>query len=186
MIARYAVAASTRKGWKRLGVRSGKIAWFDKGHSRGQLTGVEVERARKWAKRRGRRLRVKALDPYPFLIGDRDCNASLLRKLNAVGEDLGKVIRIRSGRRSLAEQMALYNQNMQSPGVPKPGRPLTAYPNASAPHTRGVAADCGIDGCDIGDYPGASAALRRHGLGLPVAGEDWHVEETSSMVGAKS
>jgi hypothetical protein len=110
---------------------------------------------------------------YPHLDGDLDCNADLLARLNRVAMRLSRsegrkvVIFVRSGRRTMDEQWALYR---------KYGSPRAAYPNANAPHIRGVAADCGINGLDIGDYPGARAAMRAEGLSLRVAGEDWHVE----------
>jgi uncharacterized protein YcbK (DUF882 family) len=63
---------------------------------------------------------------------------------------------------------------MESPGHPKPGHPLTAYPDANAPHVRGIAADCGIDGVNIGEYPGAIEAMKAAGVCLPVASESWH------------
>lgn len=155
------------------------------------LTSAEVAFARKRAKARGWKLTVTrndlTVDRLPWVDGDTDCNADLLRALNRVGKRLGKVVFIRSGRRTMDEQRALYAQNMDpNTGRPKPGRPLTAVPNASAPHTRGIAADCGIDGRDIGDYPGAVAALKAEGVGLPVPSEDWHCSLGSSMAGASS
>src|SRR5215207_5152933 len=48
----------------------------------------------------------------------------------------GVKFHLTSGHRTMREQWALYNQNMQSPGVPKPGRPLTAFPSPNAPHIR--------------------------------------------------
>jgi hypothetical protein len=135
------------------------------------LTEAELEFVRKVAKR-NRWTLTETYQPlriprYPFLAGDLDCNADLLARLNRVGKSLDRVVFVRSGRRTMAEQWALYR---------KYGSPRAAYPNANAPHIRGVAADCGIDGLDIGDYPGARAAMRAEGLSLRVAGEDWHVE----------
>lgn len=47
---------------------------------------------------------------------------------------------VSSSYRSKQEQQALYEQNMIAPGVPKPGRPLTALPGTSD-HGRGLALD---------------------------------------------
>lgn len=134
------------------------------------------------------RLRPPVVHPivpsYPHLVGDLDCNPDLLRRLDAVGRSLGATIRIRSGRRTMVEQQALWDQNMNpTTGRPKPGHALTARPNANAPHVRGVAADCGIDGINIGAYPGARAAMREHGLCLNVSSENWHVQVEGPGVG---
>lgn len=146
------------------------------------LSREELEAAEKVAARRKWELDVRRADlvipKYSHLEGDLDCNADLLRRLDKVAAELGVTIFVRSGYRSLDEQWALYRQNMAAPGVPKPGRPLTAYPNASAPHVRGVAADCGIDGVNLGAWKDgrARSVLLKHGLCLPVASESWHVE----------
>lgn len=155
------------------------------------LTKGELEFANKIARRKGwivndRQANIE-VEEYPYLDGDLDCNPDLLARLNRVGKRLKRTIFIRSGLRTIREQTSLYQTNMDpATGQPKPGRPLTARPNPNAPHVRGIAADCGIDGKDIGDFPGAIDALRAEGLGLPVASEDWHVEITDNMVGAKS
>lgn len=77
-------------------------------------------------------------------------------------------------RRTMAEQQALYNQNM-SGGRPRPGRPLTAWPSENAPHIRVGRWD------HAGDFEGAQALIafgRKNGvtLALTVAGESWHLE----------
>lgn len=155
------------------------------------LKADELAFVKKVARRKGwvvkeRQANVK-VEKYPYLDGDLDCNANLLAALNRVGKRLGKIVFIRSGRRTLEEQTALYRMNMNpATGRPKPGRPLTARPNANAPHTRGIAADCGIDGRDLGDYPGALDACVAEGVGFPVPGEDWHAELTDNMIGANS
>jgi hypothetical protein len=135
------------------------------------LTKLEVEYVERIAARRGWILDVKpnplTIQVYPHLDGDLDCNADLLAALNRVGKRLGVIVFVRSGRRTLAEQQALWDQY---------GPPRAARPNPNAPHVRGVAADVGIDGRDIGDYPGARDAMKAEGLSLRVPGEDWHVE----------
>lgn len=131
----------------------------------------EVEAVERVAERREWTLDVRRADivieRYPNLDGDLDCNVDLLRALQKCAAELGVTIFLRSGRRTLAEQWALYNQL---------GPAIAAYPSPTAPHVRGVAADCGINGRDIGEHPGARAAMRKHGLCLRVPGEDWHVE----------
>lgn len=155
------------------------------------LTTDELAFVQRWAKRRGWIVEPRRADldipQYRFLAGDLDCNEDLLEALNRVGARLKKTIFIRSGRRTHEEQIALYERNMNAAtDKPKPGRPLTARPNANAPHIRGVAADCGIDGFDIGDWPGAYDAMVAEGVGLPVPSEDWHCEITDNMAGARS
>lgn len=194
----YAVGARAKGSKKapRVGLLNGKrVIWHDsdrEGYD-GSLTAEQINRyVKPWAARNKRTLVLRPIDRYPHVYGDRDCNANLLAALERTGKILSRQkgrkirIRIRSGRRTMAEQTALYNQNMQSPGVPKPGRPLTAYPNANAPHTQGIAADCEIEGLDIGDFPGAIAALDRAGACLPVRTEDWHVQLGENFAGANS
>jgi GH24 family phage-related lysozyme (muramidase) len=87
-----------------------------------------------------------------------------------------------SGRRSMAEQWALYRQNMVRPGVPKPGRPLTAFPNPTAPHIRVGRADHALDvnALDGGENR-LQAWLSKHNVMTtnPVPGEAWHLEASS-------
>lgn len=106
-------------------------------------------------------------NPYPNLSGDLDCSKDLLKRLQLVGKDLGKTIHIRSGKRTMGEQWSLYNTL---------GPDIAAYPSATAPHVRGIAADCGIDGINIGAYPGARQVMLKHGVNLRVRNENWHVE----------
>lgn len=141
------------------------------------LTGAEVAHVRRIAKRRGwivtTHRKTLVLDRFPYLDGDLDCDVDLLRRLNRVGERLTKthrrkvVVFVRSGLRTLDEQTVLWNRY---------GPPRAARPNPNAPHVRGIAADCGIDGRDIGDFAGARSAMEAEGLCLRVPGEDWHVE----------
>jgi len=169
---RYAVAVKPiGRKWRRVYVNNrGAPRWKRKGNS-GQMTGPEARRVKKWARRRGYRFRGVRINPYPHLYGDVDANASLLRKLERVGKRLEVSIRIRSGRRTIAEQAVLYELYKKGKG------PLAAKPNSNAPHTKGEAADCGILGQNIGNYPGAREAMKAEGLCLPVKGESWHVEE---------
>jgi hypothetical protein len=135
------------------------------------LTAAELEFVKTIARKRGWiltiRTRTLTIPRWAWLDGDLDCSQDLLDRLNRVGKDLQRTVFVRSGRRTLAEQWELYRR--LGPGI-------AAYPSATAPHVRGVAADCGIDGRDIGEVPGARNAMRRHGVCLPVPREDWHVE----------
>lgn len=86
-----------------------------------------------------------------------------------------------SGHRTMAEQWELYRQNMQSPGVPKPGRPMTAYPSKDAPHIRVGRSNHALD---VNSLDGGETRLERwiesQGAGIEwvntVPGEAWHGE----------
>jgi lysozyme len=87
---------------------------------------------------------------------------------------------LNSGRRTMAEQTALFRQNMIRPGVPKPGRPLTAFPNPLAPHIRVGLPNHAVD-VDMFAADGVQALaawLRKKGATptFPVRGEGWHLE----------
>jgi hypothetical protein len=135
------------------------------------ITSTELAFVEQVARKRGWKLEVKyapiIVPRFRWLDGDMDCNRDLLHALNRVGQRLGKSVFIRSGRRTIAEQQALWD---------KYGPPRAARPNPNAPHVRGVAADCGIDGIDIGNYPGAREAMKAEGVSLRVPGEPWHAE----------
>lgn len=91
----------------------------------------------------------------------------------------GVKFHVTSGHRTFAQQQALYNQNMQAPGVPKPGHPLTAYPSHTAPHIRTGRADHAID---VNSLDGGETRLQRWlerqgaRMSNPVPGEAWHME----------
>lgn len=174
--------------WRRVYVNEhGKVRWH-KQHGHGHLTVPETHTVQRWAiEKYGSRVRVgfQPIQRFPNLIGDLDCDVELLRRLQHAMEVLSEkedrkvVCRIRSGRRTLAEQTALWNQNMHQVNgawVPRPGRPLTARPNANAPHVLGHAADCSIDGINFGEYPAARPAAAKAGLAFTVPGESWHLE----------
>lgn len=137
----------------------------------GLVTTAELDRIDAVADERGWDLDVRRSDlvipRYRHLDGDLDCNVDLLDRLDRVGDELGETVFVRSGKRTMDEQWALYN---------KLGPTIAAYPSPSAPHVRGIAADCGIDGVNIGAVPGARRAMLKHGLCLRVANENWHVE----------
>lgn len=143
-------------------------------HYTTSMTDAELERARKTAERldwtlieRRADIVIKPVDRWAHLDGDLDCDPALLDKLELVGRDLGVIILVRSGRRTMEEQWALYNEL---------GPTIAAYPNPNAPHVRGIAADCGINGVNIGAYAGAVPVMLKHGVCLRVVNENWHVE----------
>lgn len=111
-----------------------------------------------------------------FVYGDIDVERPLLVALAEVAREIGPAFKVfvRSGKRSRAEQQVLYAKYLRY------GQPPTARPGTSR-HETGRAADCQLvfpNGAqqNIGTGPGARAALKRHGLCLPVPGETWHVE----------
>lgn len=126
-----------------------------------------------WTRRRTRRVDLPDPDPHPNVIGDLDgLDPDLVARLDRVGLAIGRTIYIRSGFRSYAQQQILWRNYQAGVG------PLAARPGTSR-HESGGAADCQLDdrdGLNIGDHPDARAAMRKHGLCLPVPGERWHVE----------
>ncbi len=112
-----------------------------------------------------------------YVTGDIEgLNEDLLNRLAQVGEKLGVPVHITSGFRSYEEQERLYQMYLNGTGN------LAAKPGTSR-HESGLAADCSIGGVNIGAYPGAIDAMKEFGLGLPVGGENWHVEISDSFKG---
>lgn len=105
------------------------------------------------------------------------------RVLRAARRD-GVQFLLTSGRRTLREQAALFKQNMISIGVPKPGKPLTAFPSPNAPHIRVGRKNHAID---VNALDGGEARLQRwleqNGCTVtnPVPGEAWHMEITGGL-----
>lgn len=95
----------------------------------------------------------------------------LLRRLDAVGRELGAKIDVISGHRSYDEQARLYAAYQAGTGN------LAAKPGTSN-HEHGGAADVYVNGVALADVDGARAIAARHGLHFPVGGESWHVERT--------
>lgn len=90
----------------------------------------------------------------------------------------GVRFQLNSGQRTMAEQRALYDQNM-SGGRPRPGRPLTAVPNANAPHIRQGRQNHALDVDSAGDGENELQAwLRRNGVTAVnnVPSEAWHLD----------
>lgn len=103
-----------------------------------------------------------------WVFGDVDCNRDLLVALARLGKAHKVRIFVRSGRRSRAEQEVLYARYRRY------GHPLAARPGTSR-HETGRAADCQVNGKNLGDRF-SRAELRKYGLVLPVVGESWHAE----------
>jgi len=87
--------------------------------------------------------------------------------------------KLNSGRRTLREQGVLFRQNMYGVNRPKPGKPLTAWPNPFAPHIR-VIPPHALD-VDMWAEDGPEDLMRwlnRRGARAtrPVPGELWHIE----------
>ena len=104
-----------------------------------------------------------------WLSGDTDCERDLLLALARTARDIKHRLHVNFGRRSRAEQQALWD---------KYGSPRAARPGTSR-HETGLAADVVsrlASWRNAGDIRGFRVAARRHGLCLPVGGETWHVE----------
>lgn len=94
----------------------------------------------------------------------------------------GVQFRLDSGKRTIPEQRALFNQNMQLVNgrwVPKPDHPVTAWPSPTAPHIkRGNPAHAvDINSLDGGETR-LEAWMERHGMDWrnTVSTEPWHAE----------
>ncbi len=95
----------------------------------------------------------------------------LLRRLDAVGRELGQKLDVISGHRSYEKQAELYQAYLNGTGN------LAAKPGTSN-HEHGGAADVYVNGVALADVDGAREIAARHGLHFPVGGESWHVERT--------
>lgn len=88
---------------------------------------------------------------------------------------------VTSGHRTLAEQEEMFERNMIRVGgrwIPRPGRPLTAFPSPDAPH---IFEGRHAHAIDVNALDGGEARLQRwleaHGVRMsnPVPGEAWHM-----------
>lgn len=84
--------------------------------------------------------------------------------------------RVNSSFRFHAEQEALFHQNMIRPGVPKPGRPLTAIPGFS-PHELAI----GLDVPNVRAETPLMRECRMLGLIDDVPSEGWHLTNHNSI-----
>ena len=106
-----------------------------------------------------------------MVTGDTDYLPELGSALNRMAAATHHSIYVQSGRRTMAEQQALYDAYLNGTGN------LAAVPNANAPHVRGIAADISPGREVFGGVAG------RYGLGFTVPSESWHIELTSAPTG---
>lgn len=147
---------------------------------------AEARRAVAWAKKRGLAAFVTK-SRYPFLVLDSDTKMvrrELAVKLNELARKTKRYMWIGEGWRTHAQQWAFWRAYVARGKRP----PLVAYPGTSN-HEGGRAADAsfllsGRGGAyvNLGNYKRAETVrrMRRLGLGLPVPGEPWHAEITST------
>lgn len=142
------------------------VAWA---HSKGYVTRKILDKKTK-ATSAGTRT---AAERWPHLSGDLDCDPKLLDALELVAKDIGVDLHVNYGKRTYAEQKALYDR--LGPGV-------AARPGTSR-HETGLAADvvrASARWQNLRDIPGAAAACRNRGLHFPVSHEAWHVERVGT------
>lgn len=120
---------------------------------------------------------------------------NLEHKLNEVGRDIKRKLFVGEGKRSAHAQWKFYmaylggHGNKAAPCCTKYYRTPHSWANcgknSQSNHFTGDAADTVImpSWNNIGTSSAAVASMRRHGLGLPVSGENWHVEISSSFYG---
>lgn len=178
---KFRLVATTRFGGVRYVWRTGKTYSWRKGKTgRHLMDAGEAENAVKWAKRRGAKTtRVLKPGDYSHLRLDPSTrwplDKQLLRRLNKVGQKRKRILYIKSGHRTMSEQWGFWNHYQ------KYGWPKAAYPNANAPHVRGVAADVGIldrKGVyrSLGLDGKAKRLAEKFGLRAWVSGEPWHIQ----------
>lgn len=109
---------------------------------------------------------------YRGVTGDTDFVPALGNALSSMSRRTGRSIYVQSGRRTLAEQSALYAAYLAGTGN------LAAAPNANAPHVRGIAADI-TPGREV--FGGVAG---RFGLGFTVPSESWHIELLNAAAAA--
>lgn len=128
-------------------------------------------------KKRGRAAKMRRVIPASrkndmlintWLRGDLDFDRKMMVKLALVARDCKTVLYVNYGRRSYAEQLALWNKY----GPPRAARPGTSR------HETGLAADVVTHRTkrNIGNVKKIRAAMKKRGLCLPVPNEPWHVE----------
>ena len=120
---------------------------------------------------------------------------NLEHKLNEVGRDIKRKLFVGEGKCSAHAQWKFYmaylggHGNKAAPCCTKYYRTPHSWANcgknSQSNHFTGDAADTVImpSWNNIGTSSAAVASMRRHGLGLPVGGENWHVEISSSFYG---
>ncbi len=179
---KFRAVATTRFGGVRL-IKRTKDGFAWRGSPKNTsilMTAREADAAQKWAKKKkAKTFRILRPGEYSHLRLDPTTkwplDKKLLRRLNAVGRKISRIIYIKSGHRTLAEQTYFWNHYQ------KYGWPRAAYPNSGAPHIRGVAADCGVldrkgNYSSLGLNPSAKKAAETLGLRMWVGGEPWHIQ----------
>lgn len=194
---RFIVEVRIAGRWRRLSSPSwkgyGGVSLLKPGRGRyGTFDHRGVVGARAWiaSKRYVTGRRVTMLNPYPNLVLDGDTGwpaPALCRKLQRIGARLGRRLKIREGTRSHERQREFWRE-FEARGFRPPlvARPGTSNHEDHDGDGYGEAADVGVLragestgnlGVNLGDHPGARAAMRDEETCLPVPGETWHVEE---------
>ena len=169
----------------------------DKGVS-GRFRGIRKLSIRNWAKRNGWKVEFTRKS-NPFLVYDTDTKpvkAALAKGLNAVGEDIGRKLFVGEGRRTNYQQWVFRMAYLTGKGNLAARCCLKYWPDrwhswadcgkqSQSNHATGDAADTMIlpGYVNIGSWHSAVDSMKRHGLGLPVGGEAWHVELSKSFAG---
>lgn len=131
---------------------------------RGQLADYRAK-ARRWDRALAA-FRKAIRRPYPWLRGDLDADADVLRKANELGRRLGRILTVTSGLRTMAEQQRLWDNRASNP--------FPVAPPCSSRHCTGRALDLIVGGLPVQNAVPAST-IRAVGL-EPLAGDAVHVE----------
>lgn len=141
--------------------------------SRGEAVrlGVEFREAKaarlKWEKALAA-FREALRRPFPHLSGDLDADEDVLRKLENLALSLDRNFFVTSGRRTDAEQKALFDNKANNPF------PVAFCCPCESRHCSGRAVDVTLAGMPIQTMVPV-ATIREHGL-EPLAGDEVHVE----------
>jgi hypothetical protein len=116
-------------------------------------------------------LDADALAPASLAVDGRGLHPALAAAVARLVKESSGAVRMVSGRRSLEEQTALWNEALRRYGSPEAADDWVARPGTSA-HERGVAVDLG------GDLVLADRLIDELGLPLhrPLEHEPWHFE----------
>lgn len=159
----------------------------------------------KWAKKRGYKSVEFTIKENPFVVYDTTTSDGdektgrvkpvLEHKLNEVGRAIKRKLFVGEGKRSAHAQWKFYMAYLNGHGN-LAARCCTKYyrtkhswescgKNSQSNHFTGDAADTVIMPTwnNIGTSNDAVKAMRKVGLGLPVGGENWHVEISNSFAG---
>lgn len=178
--------------------------------TRSEAVGFRFDKSRKkeitkWAKKRGYKSVEFTTRENPFVVYDTVTSdgdeatgrvrPNLEQRLNEVGRDIKRKLFVGEGKRSAHAQWKFYMAYLNGHGN-LAARCCTKFyrtrhswdacgKNSQSNHFTGDAADTVIMPTwnNIGTSNDAVKAMRRHGLGLPVGGENWHVEISNSFAG---